>query len=146
MIQDPIEGIAKTLGGKRLLGNVRSSLDLHEHVKAGLPFQALKALAGHVKLSTSKVAVLIGMAPATYDRRRRGEKPLTATESETLSRVARILVLGTNVFGSTEDTWNWLLKKNKGFDGERPIDLLRTEPGGREVEAIIGRRLYGGYD
>jgi putative toxin-antitoxin system antitoxin component (TIGR02293 family) len=145
MITDPVQGIARVLGGQRLLGRVRSSLDLHKRISEGLPFEALRNFARCVEVSTPQAAKFLGIPSATYTRRQR-RKQLSTPESETLSRVARVLVLGQELFGSVDRTWQWLLRPNAGFDDARPIDLLRTEPGGREVEATIGRRLYGGYD
>ncbi len=133
------------LGGKRTVGRLRSSLDLHDRVLAGLPFGALSALGVALDLSPAKLALALGIAPATYDRRRRSKR-LDSGESEIVSRLARILVLGKELFGSVAGTWKWLGRANRAFEGARPIELLQTESGGREVEAAIGRRLYGGYD
>jgi len=145
MIVEPITEMGMVLGGKRTVGRLRSSLDLHDRVVEGFPFGALRALGASLDLSPAKLALALGIAPATYDRRRRSKR-LASAESEIVSRLARILVLGKELFGSAGGTWKWLVRSNRAFDGARPIELLQTESGGREVAAAIGRRLYGGYD
>lgn len=142
---EPVTEMGTVLGGKRTVGHLRSSLDLHGRVIEGFPFGTLSALGVSLNLSPAKLALALGIAPATYDRRRRSKR-LDSAESEIVSRLARILVLGKELFGSVGGTWKWLGRANRAFEGAKPIELLQTESGGREVEAAIGRRLYGGYD
>jgi len=133
------------LGGKGPLKRVQSTLDLDRCVRSGLRFSALQSFARHINLTPARLAGEIGIAPATYDRRRR-QSQLNREESEVLSRVARVVALGCELFGSAQATWRWLEQPNPAWQNSRPLDLLQTELGGREVEAVIGRRLRGAYD
>jgi putative toxin-antitoxin system antitoxin component (TIGR02293 family) len=144
MIAAPIADIARLLGGAKVVGKMTSALDLHERVRSGLPYGALLAVGEQVELPPSRLAALIGLAPATYARRRRSRR-LAKPESEVLARVARVLVIGKRALGSIAATHAWLERSNAGFAGARPRDLLLTEDGGREVEAALGRLIFGGY-
>lgn len=137
--------VRDVLGGDATLGDVRSPLDLHRHVTAGLPFRSLELLCDRADVAPSRFASSIGIPSATFDRRRISQR-LDARESELVSRVARILLIGANIFGSISGTWKWLGRPNRAFGSLPPIELLRSEDGGREVEASLMRRLYGGYD
>ena len=58
----------------------------------------------------------------------------------------KIRKYGLAIFGSRAAFENWLQRPNAGFGGERPRDLLLTADGIRRIEAVLGRRLLGGYD
>jgi uncharacterized protein (DUF2384 family) len=58
----------------------------------------------------------------------------------------KIRKYGLAIFGSRAALEKWLQQPNAGFGGERPRELLRTTDGIRRVEAVLGRRLFGGYD
>jgi putative toxin-antitoxin system antitoxin component (TIGR02293 family) len=144
MAPDPMAEIAKLLGGKHVVGKLRSPIDLHRRVSLGLPFGALVAVGEHLDLSPARLAGAIGLPPATYSRRRRSAR-LAKPESEILARIARTMVLGKRALRSFAATRRWLERPNPGFQGTRPLELLTTEDGGREVEAGLGRLFYGGY-
>jgi putative toxin-antitoxin system antitoxin component (TIGR02293 family) len=140
-----LTGVQQILGGRRTLGRIDSALALDNRIRAGLPIEALIAFAKNVGVSSTKLAADIGIAPTTYRRRCR-RACLSKSESEILTRTAHIVVLGGDVFGSAQATWKWLKTPNASWAGVQPLDLLKTELGGRQVEAVIGRRLYGAYD
>jgi len=52
---------------------------------------------------------------------------------------------GRLVLGSAEAVGNWLLEPNLALGGAVPIDLLQTDVGASQVEAVLGRALLGGY-
>jgi|SRR5579872_6858615 len=137
--------VQRILGGRRVLGRINSTLDLDNRIRDGLPVESLIALAQNLSVSSVMLASEIGITPTTYRRRRR-RAHLSKNESEILSRTAHIVVLGSKIFGSAKMTWEWLNAPNAGWKGIPPLKLLNTELGGREVEAVIGRRLHGAYD
>jgi putative toxin-antitoxin system antitoxin component (TIGR02293 family) len=49
------------------------------------------------------------------------------------------------VFGSVKEAREWLLSPASGLEGQRPIDLLDTEPGGAQVRDYLGAIEYGNY-
>lgn len=140
-VQTP--AIVETLGGRAVVGNVRTELELHEQIDQGLKYGVLLALGARLKASTKEIGEMLRIPQSTL--RRREGKRLDANESERAARLARITVLGKEAFGSYAALKGWLLKPNRGFENKRPIELLQTEVGAREIEAGLGRLLYGGY-
>jgi putative toxin-antitoxin system antitoxin component (TIGR02293 family) len=52
-------------------------------------------------------------------------------------RIARIVVLAVNVFGSREKGLLWLRSSDDRIGNRNPISLLQTESGGRLVESML---------
>jgi putative toxin-antitoxin system antitoxin component (TIGR02293 family) len=68
---------------------------------------------------------------------------LTAQQSDRLVRVARLLATAEEAFGSQDKAGIWLRRPTTVFGGERPLDLLDTDVGAREVETLLGRISHG---
>ncbi|HEY4010474.1 MAG TPA: MbcA/ParS/Xre antitoxin family protein [Acidobacteriaceae bacterium] len=64
-------------------------------------------------------------------------------ESNRAVRIAGISSLAEKVFGNNENAARWLRKPKQRFDGRTPLDLLRTEAGGRLVEEMLLQLDYG---
>jgi putative toxin-antitoxin system antitoxin component (TIGR02293 family) len=60
-----------------------------------------------------------------------------------LARLARIHEYAEEVFGTAEKANKWLRTSNRSMKNHRPLDLLRTDYGGRIVETILGRIDHG---
>jgi putative toxin-antitoxin system antitoxin component (TIGR02293 family) len=139
-----IEEVATVLGGKKALGVAISDADqMRRAVRRGLSFKSLEALAGLLHLQNEdEVVVVTGMAPRTLARRKVSET-LTPDESDRLYRVARVAARAMDVLGSTERAKIWLKKRNEALGGEVPLQLLDTEVGAHQVEAVLGRIEHG---
>src|SRR5208282_5115442 len=112
------EKTAEIVGGPKMVGvEVRSGFDLARAVRRGLP---------------------VGAAQHVLDSGR-----LTAEQSDRLIRAARLLANAEETFGSTEKAGLWLRRPTRALGGERPLDLLDTEEGAREVETLLGRINHG---
>ncbi len=71
-------------------------------------------------------------------------QPLTVTESDSLFRTAHITAMAETVFGDQDKARRWLRKPKARFDGQSPIDMLRTLQGTRQVEEML-MQLAEGY-
>jgi putative toxin-antitoxin system antitoxin component (TIGR02293 family) len=58
-------------------------------------------------------------------------------------RVARVLAAAEETFGSQEKAGAWLRRPTVALAGERPLELLDTDEGSREVETLLGRISHG---
>jgi putative toxin-antitoxin system antitoxin component (TIGR02293 family) len=58
---------------------------------------------------------------------------------------ASIEALACDVLGGRDKASRWLDTPNKALGGRKPLDLLDTELGVREVEEILGRIDCGVY-
>jgi len=141
--------IVKLLGGERSFGrSLKSQLDVHEMLLAGLPGVALTCLVDnlvvlHIPASLEKA---VGMSLCTLQRHRAAsEKPLNPEQSGRTSKFAEILAKATAVLGSQEEAEQWLERPAIGLDQRRPIDLLATPAGVEMVEDLLERLEYGVY-
>jgi putative toxin-antitoxin system antitoxin component (TIGR02293 family) len=147
-VNDMVEttGIARLLGGRRVLGRAAGSMEgLVASVRSGLPAGALDSLRERLGLSAAEASTAFGIPARTLSRRRSASAYLTPSESDRVARVARIFALATSVLGDDERARGWLRGPNRALRGSRPLDLLDTELGTHEVEAVLGRIAHGVY-
>lgn len=62
---------------------------------------------------------------------------LSVSESERAERIARIFALAESVLGDREEAGIFLFSPHPKLDGSSPLDWIRTELGGREVEQML---------
>ena len=136
---------SSVLGGKRVLGaEVKSNLEMHRLIEAGFPFQTIRQTACLFQLPERKLAEVVGISRSTFDRRRDRAR-LNADESERMYRVAHAFAAALAVFDSQEKAARWFDEPNRALASEKPLNMLRTEAGAREVENVLGRLVLGGY-
>jgi putative toxin-antitoxin system antitoxin component (TIGR02293 family) len=135
----PAARIAEILG---LTGPQSGVADvwLGRRIAAGLPARALERVAAQVS-ADHRVAESI-VPRATWARRRKKGR-LSAAEGAKLERLARAWAMALDVMGSAEDAREFLSRAHPFLGGERPLDLIATEPGTRAVEQVLGRLKYG---
>ncbi len=59
-------------------------------------------------------------------------------QSDRLVRVARLIGIAEETFGSQTKASIWLRRPTAALAGERPLDLLDTDEGLRQVETLLG--------
>jgi putative toxin-antitoxin system antitoxin component (TIGR02293 family) len=74
---------------------------------------------------------------------KRAGKTLGHQASQTAARLDTILAFATRVWGNENDAIQWLINTHPELRGATPFSLLRTEAGGRAVEAILAALEYG---
>lgn len=132
---DP-RNVYRILGGAQAVGReVRTVRELRRAVEEGLPVEALDSAARYVAGDDRGAAeIRYGIVPkATLHRRQR----LTAEESQRLERLARVAALAEEVWEDRALAHEFLTSPQPQLDGERPIDLARTDLGAREVEDLL---------
>jgi putative toxin-antitoxin system antitoxin component (TIGR02293 family) len=138
--------IVAVLGGRKTFkGAVRSTDDLAQQVRSGLPASTVERLAGTLSLHRSKVAERLNIPSRTLSRRLKMKSRLTHDESDRAMRMARVVALAQEVLGSDEKASHWMSNPNRALGGKRPFDQLDTEPGVRSVEEVLYRIAYGMY-
>ena len=133
--------VARILGGERTLGRrVRSLDDLRRLVEEGLPVAALGKVVAHVSELGLAGALRYRIVPkATLHRRR---ELLTLEESEKLERLARVAALAEDVLEDEPAAHEFLRSPQPQLGDERPLDLVRTELGARQVEELLMKLEY----
>jgi putative toxin-antitoxin system antitoxin component (TIGR02293 family) len=111
--------------------------------EGGLPFSALARFQRNLDLPLRELADLVGIPPRTLDRRRdRGR--LTPNEADRVLRLSRVFSAALELFeGDMPAARGWMQRRQPALGRRRPLDLVRTETGAREVERLVGRLEHG---
>ncbi len=121
-------------------GGTRTAIAI---IRAGLPAPLLVSLAEHFKISRREAFRLVGIKPATAERKIRNRDHLSADVSERLVRIADIERIAIEVLGSVEAAHRWLETPAVAFGGERPIEMTDTGYGATEVLRLLNGIRYG---
>ncbi len=117
--------------------------ELIRQVERGLSFGAIRSLESVSGLAAPAIGSAIGIPERTFARRKATGK-LAPDESERLIRLSAIFEKAVGLFeGDVEAAMSWLTSPKKALQQNSPIDYLRTELGGREVETLIGQLEHG---
>ena len=112
-------------------------------VREGVSPAVFVAASQHFGMPRTNFAKLIGMSPATAERKVKSGSLLGPNETEKLSRIALVENEAEKVFGESEMARNWLTKDNSLL-GATPLSMLDTETGAAEVRKILSAIAYGG--
>jgi len=139
-----IAGIVEVLSGSKAREKpVRSSEDLKEWIREGLPFTSIDNVMERYELSREEISAALDLPSRTLARRKI-ERRLHRDESDRLFRLVRIATQATDVLGD-ENGKRWLHTPNRALGGQSPLDLLDTDLGARQVEEVLGRIEHGVY-
>ncbi len=127
-----------------LLGiKAKGTMQLVEAISSGFSFATLERVRKELGLPLEQLAVSIGMSPRTLTRRKK-EKKLSASESDRLVTISRLLAQSIELFeGDKEKALRWFMQSNRALGKLTPLEMAATETGAREVENLIGRLEHG---
>ena len=127
-----------------LLGlDLFDSLDLVDEVQRGLRFSCFDRLQRSTSFTPAMLAELVQIPQRTLTRRKEQGR-LEPEESDRLVRASRVFGRALELFeGDDEQTRRWLTTPATALGGRTPLDLARSEVGGKEVETLIGRIEHG---
>jgi putative toxin-antitoxin system antitoxin component (TIGR02293 family) len=112
-----ISAIADVLGGRKTLRrDIQTSSDLAQATRAGLSLNSLDALSEELTMQRLAVAKLLGISERTLTRRVSSDSRLTATESDRVVRLARVLALAKETLGNKERANRWLQTSNRALE------------------------------
>ena len=130
------------VGGPTVVGgNATGGMDLVKLVRRGLPVGTVEFVLDSGRLSLAELDRIVLPRKTLANRRKLGS--LTPEQSDRLVRVARVLAVAEETFGSREKAGAWLRRPTTALAGENPLDLLDTDEGAREVETLLGRIAHG---
>lgn len=113
-------------------------------IRAGISSHVLVSGSDYFGMPRAQFAKLIGMSPATAERKIKNHSLLGSVESERLERLAIIEDLAEKTFGNSDKAKMWLLRKNLVFGDDTPLSMLDTETGAGEVKKVLASIAYGG--
>ncbi len=116
--------------------------ELRDRIKQGLPYRSFESVRDRLQLTMPEASSVLRMPARTLARRKQSRK-LDADESDRLYRLVRVAAHAMTVFGTEDKVATWLRRPNRALNGERPVRLLDTDLGVRQVEDVLGRLEYG---
>jgi putative toxin-antitoxin system antitoxin component (TIGR02293 family) len=132
----------EVVGGAAVIGDeVGPGMDLVRLVRRGLPIGAVQFVLDSGRLTPAELDGIVLPRKTLANRRKLGT--LTPEQSDRLIRVARVLAAAEEAFGSQEKAGAWLRRPTTALGGERPLQLLDTDEGAREVETLLGHIEHG---
>ena len=112
-------------------------------IRTGVQANVLVFASEYFDMPRAQFVKIMGMSPATAERKIKSRSLLGPIESERLERLAIIENQAEKVFGDAGKAKNWLTQKNLAL-GDTPLSMLDTETGAREVRKALGAIAYGG--
>ena len=112
-------------------------LDL-ESVEAGVPVETMTTFVATSGVELKDLYDIV-IPARTLKHRRSRKQALSRDESDKLARLIRVFDQAVTVFGDRDRARNWLNKPKKRFEERTPLQMLRTEVGGRMVEEMLGQ-------
>ena len=120
-----------------------NTVQLVQAIGLGFSYATLERVRKETGLPMERLAGSIGVSPRTLTRRKK-EKKLSASESDRLVTLTRLLTQAVELFeGQKTPALHWFMKPNRALGNLSPLDLAATETGAREVENLIGRLENG---
>ena len=144
-VEMSVAEVAKLLGGPEILGReISSQLRMADAVEDGLPTDSLNRVKTELGLSDAEVARALGISLKTIHRlRKEPGRHLSSPASDRLYRLARLYQLARDVLEGSGNAREWLRSPQIGLDNRVPMELMTSEAGSREVEALLMRIEYG---
>jgi putative toxin-antitoxin system antitoxin component (TIGR02293 family) len=112
-------------------------LDL-ESVEAGVSVETMTNFVSASGVDLKDIYDIV-IPARTLKHRRSRKQSLSRDESDKLARLVRVFDQAVSVFGDVEQARKWLNKPKKRFDERTPLQMLRTDFGGRMVEEMLGQ-------
>ena len=109
-----------------------------QSIEAGMPTASIATFLAISGLATRDIHEIVIPARTLKHRRARRE-PLTADESDKLARLVRVYRQAVHTLGDRTQALGWLNAPKRRFAQRTPLHMLRTEQGGRMVEAMLGQ-------
>ena len=122
-----------------LMTSLRVDLDA---VEAGVSLSTLTHFVAASGMQLRDIYEVVIPARTLKHRKARKEH-LTADESDKLARLIRVFDHAVSVLGEREKALYWMNEPKRRFEGRTPLQMLRTEMGGRLVEEMLGQIEYG---
>ena len=126
---------AKAAEAQLLHDNRQTALRVEE----GLPVTDLVAFGREAGFTVDELARLVHIPTRTYARRVASKARLKLPEGERAVRLMRLYDRAKQLFVTHDNTRQWLNTEIPALGWRTPLDFAQTEPGAREVEAVIER-------
>lgn len=130
---------AKPDAQKRVRGLVSAAFEADRGVSKAHASRLFQRVAARSSQSLGKVRAEL-IPDSSW---KRAGKTLGPQASQTTARLDHVLALAERVWGNEADATEWLKSPHPELEGATPFSLLRTEAGGRAVEALLAALEFG---
>lgn len=139
------QSILELLGGHKAIGRkVARELDFDEEIKRGFRTQVFTSFKANTNLSNAVLSRVLGVSSRSINRfALKGDYRIKPFASDRLYRMAKIVALAEDVLEDREQAMAWISSVQRGLGDRKPLDLIETEAGAREVEEELLRIEHG---
>ncbi|GAB3919608.1 type II RES/Xre toxin-antitoxin system antitoxin [Larkinella terrae] len=142
----PLQKIVSALGGEVLINRpVRHEFDLLAIAQEGLPMESITHLQKNMGFTNKTMSHILAISESTYQRRIRNQAKLNKDETEKAIALSEIYAKGMEVFEKKNDFEYWLNAKIVSLQSQKPIDLLDSMIGRKQVLNVLNAILHGIY-
>jgi putative toxin-antitoxin system antitoxin component (TIGR02293 family) len=121
----------------------RQGHELAQSIRDGISYKVWLELR-RLGYSAAELAAVVGISEKTISRKQQAHERLDIVESDRTMRLAHVTLNAAQAFGDLDKAMRWLRKPNRVLAGEKPLDLITTEPGVALVNQALGTIEYGG--
>lgn len=134
---DPAIGTLDLLGEGRFFEvRERTSIEIWRQVQSGLPIESLESVMKRLPSSRHRHWRRLVTSGATGPR-------LSPGGSEQTARLAFVLALAKDVWGSWPRALAFLQRDHRELDGKNPLEAAESEWGAKQVEQILRKIQFG---
>lgn len=123
--------------------SVRSLVTLTRKAQLGAAKLEAAKLIGKIAAAASRPLGKVRAELIPDSTWKRAGKTLGPQASQTTARLNHVFEFAQRIWGNERDAAAWLVSPHLELRGATPYSLLRTEGGGRVVEALLGAIEYG---
>ncbi|MVM30057.1 DUF2384 domain-containing protein [Spirosoma sp. HMF4905] len=143
-MQVSVQKIIDGLGGDRFIKrSVRHEFDLIDMVNEGIPMESVAFLQNNFGFTNKEMSQILSISESTYQRRVRAKSRLTQDETEKAISLAEVYEKGMEVFEDKEDLEYWLNSPIPALQDKKPIQLLASMIGRKQVMNVLNALLHG---
>jgi putative toxin-antitoxin system antitoxin component (TIGR02293 family) len=95
------------------------------------------------QLPASDLADILEVSPKTLTRWKKSGATLTPQQTDRMAHVEAILKHAEDIFKTSERVMEWMHSKVLYLNARRPIDVIKTETGRRQVDNALGVIEWG---
>ncbi len=114
-------------------------------VELGLPIESLIHLQTKFGFTNKTMSQILAISESTYQRRIRAREKLSKDETEKVIALSEVYEKGMEVFENQQDFQDWLNAQIVSLQHQRPIDLLDTILGRKQIMRVLNAILHGIY-
>ena len=129
--------------GSKATGSVQGLVALTRSVNRGIAKSEAAKLIGKIAAVTSMPLGRVRAELIPDSTWKRAGRTLGPQASQTTARLRHVFEFAQQVWGNERDAAEWLAAPHMELNGATPYSSIRTEAGGRLVEALLAAIEYG---